>query len=132
MVSYYHWLRAQSFEHPAVSLSKSRNFSDFLHHPQTQTSLRLWPAGAYMRDAQGQERCRLYLRLEQLEQDIAPFEVHLGFGLTPLARANASDRARDWRGYYSDADAALLAECCAEDIARFGYGFDDSAKGGPG
>jgi hypothetical protein len=51
----------------------------------------------------------------------------LGFRLTPLPRANESARARDWRGYYSDADAALIAEDCAEDIARFGYAFDDPA-----
>ncbi len=87
----------------------------------------MWPAGAYLRDRTGAERCNLFIRLEHLPQDIAPFEAHLGFRLTPLARANTSDRATDWRGYYSDADAALLADLCAEDIARFGYGFDDAA-----
>lgn len=134
-VSYYHWLRDQTFAHPAVALSKQLNFSAFLNHPETQSSFRNWPASAYVRDAQGRERCNLYLRLEHLDQDIAPFEAHLGFRITPLARTNASDRQRDWRGYYSDADAALLAQLCATDIARFGYGFDDlgfdrMAKGG--
>jgi hypothetical protein len=131
VVSYYHWLRKQSFAHPAVILSKQLNFSDFLNYPQTQSSFRAWPASAYMRDAVGREHCRLYLRLEHLERDIAPFEAHLGFRLTPMARANMSDRVRDWRGYYSDADAGLVAACCAEDIARFGYGFDDIETGGP-
>lgn len=128
MVSYYHWLRAQGFAHPAVGLAKSMSFADFLAHPHTQASLRLWPARAYMRDATGQEHCRLYLRLEHLETDIAPFEAHLGFGLTPLPLANPSDRARDWRPYYRDADAALLADLCAEDITRFGYNFDDANR----
>jgi hypothetical protein len=130
-VSYYHWLRQQGFAHPAVTLAKSLNFSDFLNHPQTQTAFKSSPASAYMRDVTGQERCSLYLRLEHINHDIAPFEAHLGFALTPLARANASPRAADWRGYYSGQDAALLATVCAEDIARFGYGFDDCAKGGP-
>jgi hypothetical protein len=62
-----------------------------------------------------------------LDDDLAPLEAHLGFRLTPLPRANESARARDWRGYYTDADAALIAEDCAEDIARFSYGFDDAA-----
>ena len=129
-VSYYHWLQGQSFAHPAVGLAKDLSFSGFLNHPQTQASFRLWPASAYMRDVLGQETCTLYLRLEHLDQDIQPFEAHLGFGLSPLPRVNASPRHPDWRGYYSDADAALLARNCAEDIARFGYGFDDMAKGG--
>jgi Sulfotransferase family len=124
MVSYYHWLRVQPFAHPAVGLAKSHDFSGFLHHPQTQTSVRLWPYAAYMRDAAGVERASLYARLEHLEADIAPFEAHLGFRVTPLARVNASDRPRDWKAAYSDADAELVGEMCAEDIARFGYAFD--------
>jgi hypothetical protein len=125
MVSYYHWLRGQAFAHPAVGLAKSLNFSDFLNHSQTQTALSLWPYTAYMRDGQGVERVRLYARLEHLEADLTPFEAHLGFRLTPLKRANETGRNRDWRGYYSDADAALVGRLCAADIARFGYGFED-------
>ena len=126
VVSYYHWLRVQGFAHPSVGLAKAHDFSGFLNHPQTQMALRLWPYGAYLRDGNG-ERPAHFLRLEHLAEDIAPFEAHLGFRLMPLARVNESDRQRDWRGYYSDADAALLAEMCAEDIARFGYAFDDGA-----
>jgi Sulfotransferase family len=128
MVSYYHWLRGQVFAHPAVGLSKSLNFSDFLHHAQTQTALALWPYTAYMRDAAGVERASLYARLEHLDDDLAPFEAHLGFRVTPLRRANESDRARDWRAFYADADAALVARLSAGDIARFGYGFDDPVQ----
>lgn len=124
MVSYYHWLRDQHFAHPAVGLAKSLGFADFLAHPQIRTALALWPYGAYMRDRFGVERASLFARIEHLDQDLAGFEAHLGFRLTPLARANASDRARDWRPYYSSESAALVAEICAQDIARFGYGFD--------
>ena len=123
-VSYYHWLRGQSFAHPAVGLAKAQGFSGFLNHPQTRTAFRLWPYTAYLRDPSGAERAGLYARLEALDQDLAPFEAHLGFRLGPLPRANESERARDWRGYYSDADAALMQALAAEDIARFGYRFD--------
>lgn len=124
-VSYYHWLRAQSFAHPAVGLAKALSFADFLAHPQTRTAFRLWPASAYMRDRTGVERCQLFARLEHLEADLAPLGAHLGFALTPLPRANESDRARDWRPFYNRDSAALIAEDCAEDIVRFGYTFDD-------
>jgi hypothetical protein len=124
MVSYYHWLRVQRFDHPAVDLAKATDFSAFLNHPQTVESLRRWPYGAYVRDGAGVERARLMARVEALEEDLAPFEAHLGFRLTPLARGNESERPRDWRRPYSDRDAALVARLCAGDIARFGYRFD--------
>jgi hypothetical protein len=128
-VSYYHWLRDQHFAHPAVGLAKSHEFADFLRHPQTRTALALWPCSAYLRDRFGQERASLFARLEHLETDLAPLEAHLGFRLAPLSRHNESGRDRDWRGYYSDDTAALVAELCAEDIARFGYRFDPSGAG---
>ncbi len=127
LVSYYHWLRGQSFAHPAVGLAKTHDFSGFLNHPQTRTSISLWPYAAYMRDANGVERATLYARLERLDDELAPFEAHLGFRLAPVARANASDRRPDWRPAYSDADAALVADLCAADIARFGYAFNGLA-----
>ena len=123
VVSYYHWLRVQSFAHPAVGLAKAHDFSGFLNHPQTCTSLRLWPYGAYLRQGDGSEKPSLYIRLERYAEDVGPFEAHLGFSL-PLPRTNLSDRAADWRPYYSAADAALVGDVCDEDIARFGYRFD--------
>ncbi|MBL9058305.1 MAG: sulfotransferase family 2 domain-containing protein [Rhodobacteraceae bacterium] len=123
-VSYYHWLRMQGFAHPAVGLAKALSFSDFLHHPQTVTAFRLWPYGAYLRDRSGAERATLFARLEHLASDLAPFEAHLGFRLPVLPRINDSARDRDWRGYFCDADRALIVDLCAADIARFGYTFD--------
>ncbi len=127
MVSYYHWLRAQRFDHPATVLARAADFSAFLNHPDTQAGLRAWPVRRYLTDAGGREHPALCARLEHIGEDLAPFEAHLGFRVTPLPAVNLSDRPRDWRGFYSDADAALLAGLCAEDIARFGYRFD-----GPG
>lgn len=123
-VSYYHWLRAQSFAHPAVGLARLLDFPGFLAHPQTEASLAAWPCAAYLRGRDGAERCDLFARLEHLETDLAPFEAHLGFRLPPLPRANASARPRDWRPFYRAQDAERLARLCAEDIARFGYRFD--------
>ena len=126
LVSYYHWLRGQRFDHPAVALARTRGFGDFLNHPQTQASFRDWPYAAWLRDSCGDERCDAWVRLEHLAKDLAPFERHLGFALD-MGRANVSNRDRDWRRYYSDADAALVARLCAPDIARFGYSFDPGA-----
>ncbi len=126
LVSYYHWLRAQRFDHAAVALARSVSFDAFVCDPTTIASLRASPARSYVSDASGQERCNLYIRLEHLDEDIAPLETHLGFSLE-VGHANASDRHRDWRPYYSEESRRAVTEACAEDIARFGYRFEDEA-----
>jgi len=122
-VSYYHWLRAQRFEHPAVALAVRLEFSPFLHHPATVESFRNSPYGSYVTDADGRECCDLFLRLEHLEDDIAILQQRLGFRLPTVGHSNASARAPGWRRYYTASDTALIAEVCGEDIARFGYEF---------
>lgn len=124
LVSYYHWLRGQSFDHPAVHLAKASDFSSFLNHPMTMAAQSAWPARAYLTDSAGRTRASAYIRIEHLQADIAPLEAHLGFALYPLPPHNESARMRDWRGYYTDADAALIARLCADDIAAFAYHFD--------
>ena len=71
MVSYYHWLRVQSFDHPAVKLAKALEFDAFLAHDFTRATLQAWPYGRYMQDATGRQVDALYLRLEHLAQDMA-------------------------------------------------------------
>lgn len=123
LVSYYHWLRSQSFDHPAVRLAQGHDFAGFLTQDHTIASLTAAPYGSYLRDASGTERPALFVRLEAFEADIAPFESHLGFRINPLPRNNASDRDRDYRRYYDDQTAGLVARIAAPDIARFGYSF---------
>ncbi|WP_417728939.1 sulfotransferase family 2 domain-containing protein [Roseovarius sp.] len=121
MVSYYHWLRGQAFDHSAVRLAKDTDFAGFLAAPKTQIALRTHPARHYMTAADGREHCRLYIRLEQFEADAAPLWAHLGFTLD-LERVNASERGC-YRDYYGRREARIVADCAAEDIARFGYRF---------
>lgn len=122
MVSYYHWLGVQSFDHPAVTLAKTLDFAGFVAHPQTRTSLRLNPYGRYLKRSDGIEWPAHYVRLEHFAQDIAPFEAHLGFRLL-FPTVNRSERRADYRSYYTQDLARVVAEDCAEDIARFGYFF---------
>jgi len=122
MVSYYHWLREQRFDHPAVQLAKSLAFAPFLTHPHTQETLRRNPYGSYMRMADGTVRAALFIRLERFEEDAAPLWEHLGFSLD-LPHENASARAGDYRGFYESHTRSLIEDLCAEDIARFGYVF---------
>lgn len=123
LVSYYHWLQDQRFAHPAVDLAKEVDFSAFLNAPKTQASLATHDYASYVTDSFGIDHGTLYARIEQAEADLAPFWDHVGFRLT-LPHVNRSQRGQDYRGYYTDADAALVGKLCAKDIARFGYHFD--------
>jgi len=122
-VSYYHWLREQRFDHPAVALARELDFPAFVSHPQTRASLRNTPASRYMRRSNGTEQCNAYIRLEHFADDARGLVDHLGFDLS-LPQVNASRRDRDYRSYYSDQASEVIADCCAQDIERFGYGFD--------
>ncbi|WP_264210085.1 sulfotransferase family protein [Leisingera thetidis] len=123
-VSYYHWLRGQSFSHPAVELAQSLEFRNFVQDPQIIAAFRGSPAASYLRHADGAEQCRLYIRLEHFQDDAQPLFAHLGFPLD-LPRVNESGRQRDWRPYYDDAAAEAVAAACAQDIGQFEYSFND-------
>lgn len=123
VVSYYHWLRGQSFDHPAVALARSEDFAGFLGHEQVRRSLRAASYASYMRDASGQERASLYLPLERLEEGVDILSDRLGFR-PELPHVNRSRRAGTYRDAHDARTRAIVAEICAEDIARFGYRFD--------
>jgi len=106
MVSYYHWLRGQRFSHPAVALAQQLPFEAFVLAPQTLAAWQAWPARRYVSDAQGRDLCRCYIRIERFNHDAAPLIQHLGFALD-------------------------LPRAAAEDITRFGYGFDDARSAAP-
>ncbi|NRB17202.1 MAG: sulfotransferase family 2 domain-containing protein [Rhodobacteraceae bacterium] len=124
-VSYYHWLREQSFDHPAVHLARSLGFCEFVSHPQTMAAFRRAPAASYLRHRDGSQLGQLYIRLEHFVTDAQPLFDHLGFELK-LPLANSSNRQRDWRLYYDTDAAQSVAQSCAEDIAQFEYSFNDS------
>jgi hypothetical protein len=61
-------------------------------------------------------------RFERINEDFAQVSNKLGLDLV-LPHENATAH-RDYRTYYDDRTAALVAEAFAEDIDRFGYSFD--------
>lgn len=122
MVSYYHWLQAQSFDHDGVRAAKSLGFSAFLRSDHVQSAVPAHPFGHYMTRADGVEDCNLFIRIEHFTTDAEPLWDHLGFRLD-LPRANRSDRPEDYRTLYSDSDSQCVFELCRTDIERFSYRF---------
>lgn len=119
MVSYYHWLRAKRFDNPAVAKARALPFDAFVRDDAIGETFRRNPYASYVAGG----AAPIFLRLEHLDTDLPPFTDLLGFDLT-LSRANASDRVRDWRGYYDADTRARVAEICASDISAFSYRFD--------
>jgi hypothetical protein len=123
MVSYYHWLRDQRFDHPAVSLAGQVDFKDFAQSDLIAASMAANPAHRYVTDVTGTDRCSLYIRLEHFAQDARPLMDHLGFDLE-LPHQNKSQRSVHYQDYYDDATRNAVAGACADDIEQFGYRFD--------
>jgi hypothetical protein len=57
LVSYYHWLREQTFDHPAVGLAQRLDFSGFLKDGHTKMTVRTGSYRQFMYDKAGVERC---------------------------------------------------------------------------
>lgn len=123
MVSYYHWLKDQNFDHTAVALAKELSFADFVGHPTTSSSFQNSSADTYLCDINGAVRAAHFVRLEYLKTDLKPVEEHLGFPLGPIDKVNASQRDRDYQPYYTDLTKRQVARMCESDIIRFGYTF---------
>ena len=119
MVSLYYWARMQDFDHPMIHAAKAMAFDAFLRAPDLMPSFRADGAAGYITDRSGVERCDAFVRLEHLDEDLAPVEAHLGFQLE-LPHANRSTRP-ETAACYSPALAAHVAELYREDVARFGY-----------
>ena len=89
---------------------------------QTSDNLGI-PKSESVKGAVGITRCDLFARIEHLHGDLAPFEAHLGFELTPIERVNTSPHRPDYQSYFIPEDVEIVARICARDIERFGYRF---------
>ncbi|TVQ87512.1 MAG: sulfotransferase [Chromatiaceae bacterium] len=127
-VSSFHHIRR---ERPQF-LGGHRTFGEFLrwkldperpYQYHIDTSIE-WQSD-YLVDLRGHLIVDFIGRYERLASDFALVCARIGVPtLTLPHRRQASDRARDWRCYYDDASAALVAEHFARDIELLGYRFD--------
>lgn len=79
----------------------------------------------YLIDLQGNLCVDFIGRYERLSEDYAHIQDRLGSPLPALPhKRRAADRQADYRAYYDDPTADLVAEHFAADIQTFGYAFD--------
>lgn len=122
LVSLYHWLQDQTYDHPMVARAQSTSFDGFLYDANTQATISANPYASYLQGPQGLPPNLLWIRLEQFERDAAPLWAHLGFELS-LPHLNRSHRPIAYQPFYNSDSSALVGRLCADDIKRHGYCF---------
>ncbi|TCT19596.1 sulfotransferase family 2 domain-containing protein [Thiobaca trueperi] len=79
----------------------------------------------YLIDLHGRVLVDFIGRYERLHEDFATACDRIGIAPPALPHARAAkDRKRDYRGYYNDETAGLIARHFARDIEMLGYQFD--------
>ena len=122
MASYWHWLQAQSFDHPAVSRARTLPFRAFLDDRGTRAEMANDTVDRYLTLADGQVAKGDVIRLEHMDEDMEGFRAHLGFDPAP-GHLNRSERPADYAALYDEAAKELVRAAYAPDITRFGYRF---------
>ena len=131
-VSSFHHIRR---ERPHV-MEGHDDFASFLRwkfNPQRpyqyhiDTSIEL--QSDYVIDLHGNQIVDLVGRYERLQDDFGEICRRIGVAVSSLPhRRQATDRDRDYRRYYDDATAELVARHMKADIERFGYRFDPPGR----
>ena len=126
-VSSYHHIRR---EKPAV-LEGVTNFEDFLKRkfdPERAYDFMLdisaESQSEYLVDLQGRMIVDFVGRYETLQQDFNQICERVGIKPTPLPHLRRARDREDYRRYYTDELADLVAEHYASDLQRLGYTFD--------
>lgn len=127
-VSSFHHIRCERPQH----LGGHETFADFLrwkldperpyqYHLDTSIELQT----DYLIDLHGELIVDFIGRYERLEEDFTEVCGRIGIVRPKLAhKRRATDRERDYRSYYSDETAELVARHFRQDIELLGYAFD--------
>lgn len=139
LVSAYHYLSQQSaFPQDRVwarrRLARAPDFASFMglmRHPWTRNQIMGWrhflPQTTFL-EVRGQNAMNLLIPFEELEEGLTHVAALIG-AKARLAHRNSSRRG-DYRQYYTDEDAALVARLYAADVAMTGARFEDGGRRG--
>ena len=81
---------------------------------------------SYIEKAEGGVGVKYVARYENLSEDLPQIWEILNLDMPEPSRLNASKRQKDYRAYYDDETAQIVADRFHRDIEVFGYMFDDA------
>jgi hypothetical protein len=127
-VSSFHHLHK---EHPDL-VKDLKDFKDFVRHkldpdraPSPLLDISGTPQMEYLCDLQGNLLVDDLIRFENLHDDYERVVKRIGLKRAPvLPHKRKGNRKSDYRSYYDDATAALVADWYTADLRAFGYRFD--------
>jgi hypothetical protein len=119
MVSYYHYLLCEPRHHRHQQVRRIESFEAYVEYMVRRNR---FPQTRYVTGAKGHLLVDFVGRFESLRADFGYVCRRLGLTLR-LPHVNQSAH-RDYRTYYSDRSAELVATHFRRDIERFGYTFD--------
>lgn len=137
LVSAYHYLSQESaFPQDRAwarrRLARAPDFDGFMklmRHPWTRNQIMGWrhflPQTSFL-EVRGRNAMELLIPFEALDDGLANVATRIGVTVKQ-AHQNRSQRG-DYRQYYSDEDAALVARIYAADIVLTGARFDDGGR----
>jgi hypothetical protein len=117
-VSLYHFIQ-HNWPNRQRGLVRSMSFDEYIRWRVAEDK---HLQSSFVVDSAGNQIVDFVGRFEHLADDFGIICQHIGWDLE-LPHENVSKHA-EYRSYYTDETAALVAEHFAEDIARFDYSFD--------
>ena len=134
-VSFYHYLRQLTGRDRKNTLEinqllNAMSFSEYLAWLDDEAAPKprdLWAdrqVSDWVVDETGKIVVDVVMRQERLEEDFTGFIETYGLRLTPPTRRVNASSHKDYRTYFSDADAERVAKRHARDLALFGYRFE--------
>jgi len=129
LVSYYGYLRHAPNHHRRRIAARLSSFASYVEYEIRRGKI---SQSRMLTDRQGRLLVDFVGRFESLDHDFRTACRRIGVEAT-LGHVNVGRRG-DYRDYYDDRLADLVARHFAEDIDRFGYRFDGDARAaaGPG
>lgn len=130
-VSTYHWWVQLALTQPALAskaleikqLDSFRSFVLSSHYKDYITHFRATDYIEWLIDSKGDLIVDHILRMECLNEDWQSLMAHFDLGSDPLPHENHSTH-RDYRSYYDDDTAEVVAKKFKRSIDRFDYHFD--------
>jgi hypothetical protein len=120
MVSYYHYIKANDKHHRSQKINNLDNFESYLYYEIKRNKIN---QSRFVTNRYGDVIVDFVGRFENLTEDFGKVCHHLGLD-TEIPHLNTSVH-HDYRDYYNERTAKLVAYHWAEDILRFGYTFDN-------
>ncbi len=123
LVSYYHYIKSNEHHHRSKKVGNIDSFESYIRYEIKRNKIN---QSRFVTDSPGNDLVDFVGRFESLEKDLGTIFERLGIE-SEMPHINSSTH-NDYRQYYTEETANLVASHWAEDILRFGYTFDEGGE----